>query len=89
MSIVSNTFGLGFAFLGGVFVPLDIFSDTLLIVSRFTPTYWYVTANNAIGELGKFSEMTAEIAQSFIIEGIYAIVLLAVGMLVNRMKARE
>lgn len=89
LSIVSNTFGLGFAFLGGVFVPMDIFSDTLLIVSRFTPTYWYVTANDAIGEIQKFSEMTPKIAQSFIIEGIYAVVLLAVGMLVNRMKARE
>lgn len=89
LSIFSNTFGLGFSFLGGVFVPMDIFSDTLMVVSRFTPTYWYETANDAIEEIQHISEMTPKIAQSFVIEGIYAISLLAVGMLINRMKARE
>lgn len=89
LSIVSNTFGLGFSFLGGVFVPMEIFSDTLLVVSKFTPTYWYVFANDAISELQGFSEMTGKLAQSFAIEGIYAVVLLAVGLLINRMKARR
>ena len=89
LSIFSNTFGLGFAFLGGVFVPMDIFSDALMVVSRFTPTYWYVTANDAIEEIQHISEMTPKIAQAFVIEGFYAISLLAVGMLINRMKARE
>ena len=89
LNIFSNIFGLGFAFLGGVFVPMDIFSDALLVVSKFTPTYWYVAANDAIEEIQHIPEMTPKVAQAFVIEGIYAISLLAVGMLLNRMKARE
>ena len=86
---VSNVFGLGFAFLGGVFVPMEIFSDALLTVSKFTPTYWYVTANNAIDKVESFSDITVEIWQSFAIEGIFAVALLAFGLMLNRMKARE
>ena len=70
-------------------MPMDIFSDALLVVSKFTPTYWYVAANDAIEEIQHIPEMTPKVAQAFVIEGIYAISLLAVGMLLNRMKARE
>ncbi len=89
LSAVSNVFGLGFSFLGGVFVPMEIFSDGLLVVSKFTPTYWYVIANDAIDKVGGFADVPVEIWQSFAMEGIFAVAFLALGMLLNRMKARE
>lgn len=48
ISMVSNVVGLSFSFLGGVFVPMDIFSDTILTIAKFTPTYWYVIASEKI-----------------------------------------
>lgn len=89
LDIVSNTFGLGFAFLGGVFVPMEMFRSGLLVVSRFTPTYWYVTANDAIAQMTEVSEVLGIIRQSVIIQLVYALALLSVGLLLNRMKARE
>lgn len=48
ISMVSNVISLTFSFLGGVFVPMEIFGDTLLTVSKYLPTYWYVTACDQI-----------------------------------------
>lgn len=48
INMVSNVVSLSFAFLGGVFVPMEIFSDTILTISKFTPTYWYVIASDKI-----------------------------------------
>lgn len=87
--IVSNTLGLGFAFLGGVFVPMEIFRSGLLVISRFTPTYWYVVANDAIAQMTSVSEVSGTVCQSLIIEFVYALAVLSLGLLINRTKARE
>lgn len=87
--IVSNILGLGFAFLGGVFVPMEIFRSGLLVISRFTPTYWYVVANDAIAQMTSVSEVSGTVCQSLIIEFVYALAVLSLGLLINRMKARE
>lgn len=42
ISAVSNVVGLGFCFLGGVFVPLEYLGTGVLKISRFLPSYWYV-----------------------------------------------
>lgn len=89
IDIMTNTLGLGFAFLGGVFVPMEIFRSGLLVISRFTPTYWYVVANDAIAQMTSVSEVSGTICQSLIIEFVYALAVLSLGLLINRMKARE
>ena len=89
LSMVSNVFGLSLAFLGGVFVSLDIFGKSVLNVSRFLPTYWYVISNDAIQKTTQFSNFSVDIQHGFAIQGIYCIVILLAGMLVNRMKAKE
>lgn len=43
-----NVVSMGLAFIGGVFVPLEVLSNNMLKLSKITPTYWYVVANNAI-----------------------------------------
>ena len=89
LNMVSNVCSLTLAFLGGIFVPLDIFGENVLKVSKFIPTYWYVTANDAIAHVTKFSEITDPIWHGFAIQGIYAVALLTLGMLINRIRARE
>lgn len=51
VNIVANIVGLGISFLGGVFVPQYMLSDSVLAVGKFLPTYWYIRANNMLGGL--------------------------------------
>ena len=48
MGSFANVVSLGFSFLGGIFVPLELLGDTMKNIARFTPTYWYIQANNDI-----------------------------------------
>jgi ABC-2 type transport system permease protein len=48
MSAVANVFALGPSFISGVFVPQALLGDNVLTIASFTPTYWYVKANNEI-----------------------------------------
>lgn len=52
LSAIANVIGLGSAFLSGAFVPQELMNHTVLKIASFTPTYWYVTANNRIAGLG-------------------------------------
>ncbi|MDO9490629.1 ABC transporter permease [Acetobacterium sp.] len=48
MSAVANVFALGTSFISGVFVPQELLGDNVLTIASFTPTYWYIKANNEI-----------------------------------------
>ncbi len=43
---------LALAFLGGAFMPQSILGESVLKLSRITPTYWYVRANDRLSEQG-------------------------------------
>lgn len=51
VSAISTAISLGMAFISGVFVPQEILGDSVLKIASFTPSYWYVRANNAIIQL--------------------------------------
>lgn len=51
---ISNALTLGLCFISGVFVPMEFLGDTVLKIASFTPTYWFVKANNQIAELTQF-----------------------------------
>lgn len=77
ISMLSNIIGLGMSFLGGIFVPLEVFSKGVLAVSRFIPTYWYVQALEAIEDDLAFSKFAPYLG----IELLYAVVFFALAML--------
>lgn len=54
ISAITNVVVLGSSFLSGVFVPADLLGSTALRLGSFTPTYWYVKANNQIAQLTHF-----------------------------------
>lgn len=47
-SVMGNVISLGMAFLCGVFVPMELLSDTVIKIAHFLPAYWYVVAIKAI-----------------------------------------
>ncbi len=84
---VSNVVALGTCFISGVFVPQDILGSFVLGIAKFTPTYWYVRANNKIGTITAFTtENMKEIFSYMIVVAGFAVVMLAISFIVIRRK---
>jgi ABC-2 type transport system permease protein len=85
--MVTNTVGLGMSFLGGIFVPREILGESVLNVSRFLPTYWYVNAVDAIQNVGSNHSLMRDIQISIGIEAIFAIAIFAVALVATRARS--
>ncbi|MFQ9923006.1 MAG: ABC transporter permease [Beduini sp.] len=83
LSAITNILGLGMTFLGGAFVPQKLISDSVLAISRFTPTYWYVLANDKLVDL---SQPTLEIFQYIGIQSLFAVACFILSMVVYKNK---
>lgn len=55
ISALGNIVPLGCSFLGGVFVPQYVLSDTVRTISIFNPSFWFVEANDTIASLKVFN----------------------------------
>ncbi|MEK6265479.1 MAG: ABC transporter permease [Clostridium sp.] len=86
-SAITNVLTLGFSFISGVFVPQAFLSDSALTIASFTPTYWYVKANNVIGTLSNFSfDNLSEVFSYMLIELGFAIAIFSVALVVSKQK---
>ena len=82
---VANVAGLGLCFMGGVFVPLEMFSDSLLAVARFLPTYWNVTVLGHIAVLTSFEPSSLlPIWQAMLIQLAFAAAFFCVMLVVSK-----
>lgn len=84
-SAVANVLALGFSFISGVFVPQQFLSDKAIAIASFTPTYWYVKANNIIGALSNFSfDNLLPIFTYMLIELGFALAIFSVALVVSK-----
>ena len=88
LNIMSNVFSLSFSFLGGVFVPLGMMSDSVKKVSKFIPSYWYEVANEEIQKVTALSK-AGKVWQSCLIVALFSLSFFSAGLLVKRMKQRS
>ncbi|MDF1495425.1 ABC transporter permease [Caproiciproducens sp. CPB-2] len=87
ISAVCNVVSLGPCFISGVFVPQELLNSTVLKIASFTPTYWYVKANNRISSLASFSfSSLSEVYTAMLIEAGFAVAFFAVSMVVGKKK---
>lgn len=87
ISAVCNVVTLGPCFISGVFVPQEFLNSTVLKIASFTPTYWYVKANNQISSLASFSfSSLSETYTAMLIEAGFAVAFFAVSMVVGKKK---
>lgn len=77
ISMLSNIIGLGFSFLGGVFVPIELLGDGIIKIAHFLPSYWYVITKRSIFNLGNGSTYT-EIMQGMGIMLAFAVAIFTV-----------
>jgi len=87
ISAVCNVVTLGPCFISGVFVPQELLSDTVLKIASFTPTYWYVKANNQIASMTNISTSNLQqIFYYFLIEFGFALAFFAVSLAIGKKK---
>ena len=88
LDLIANIVGLAFSFLGGVFVPMEVMNETVVQVAKFIPSYWYNNANDKIWKITSFAD-AGDIYKNYLIMGIFAVAILAVAMVINKVKARR
>lgn len=87
MSAIANVFSLGTCFIGGVFVPQSLLGENVLTIASFTPTYWYVKANNEISAAVSFNaESLTSIFTSMLLVLTFGIAVFAVTLVIIKQK---
>jgi len=87
---VANVLTLGMSFISGVFVPQAILGKTVLTIAQFTPAFWFVKANIAIGAQSGFSGPgLQEIGVAMLVQMGFAVGFLAVASVVILRKRQE
>lgn len=87
---VNNVVTLGLCFISGVFVPMELIADSVLRIASFTPTYWFVKANNQIAKLTHFDFANLEpIFTSMLIQICFALAFFAAALVANKKRRFE
>lgn len=86
INMISNILSLGFAFIGGEFVPQYVLGPEVLSVAKFTPTYWFVYVNNMTHSMGMVTYDMGEVKKAFLIQGIFILVFIVGSQAVGRIR---
>jgi ABC-2 type transport system permease protein len=87
---VSNVLTLGLAFISGVFVPAELLGSLVLKVASFTPTYWYVAANNRIAALASFNYASLQpVFSAMLIQAGFALAFIAIALVLGKKRRLE
>lgn len=83
---IVNVLALGLSFISGVFVPQFLLGETVLNIAKFTPTYWYIRANNLINQINPASGFNfGNISAEILVQLAFAIGLFVVaGVVIHR-----
>lgn len=86
ISGISNAFSLGFAFLGGIFVPISVLPDFIKKIGIINPAYWFTTGNESIVMLSENNHDIGKIYFSFAVILLFAFVFFMLGLFLQRKK---
>lgn len=87
LNMASNIIGLGLSFLGGIFVPLEYMSGSVLRFSKLLPTYWYVKTNQTIDTFNSGREQYAVIFRNLGIELVFAVIIFGAAIWLSRSRS--
>ena len=87
ISAVCNVVTLGPCFISGVFVPQSMLNGTVLKIASFTPTYWFVKANDKITSLLVFnSSSLSPVYTCMLVELLFTAAFFALALAVGKRK---
>lgn len=82
-----NVVALGTSFLGGVFVPIEVFGSTMKNVAKYMPTYWYISGVNDIVKVDTLTgDIVKKIFASMGVQLLYAVAFMCVAAAIIRRK---
>lgn len=85
LSAICNVVSLGPSFISGVFVPQEFLGANVLKIASFTPTYWFVKANDVISDLTTFDFTHLQpVMYYMLIEIGFAVAFLSVALVINK-----
>ncbi len=84
VNIFVNAFGLGSAFICGVFVPRQFLADGVIAAGRFFPAYWYVNNEEAASNLSAAS--ASSIVLNFTIQLMFALAFMVLAIVISSKK---
>ena len=84
LNLITQVLSIGMSFICGVFIPMNMLSDSVLSIARFLPAYWYIKANNMIADISPYSR--DEIMMCYVIQILYAVALLLLTLLVRKVR---
>ncbi|SHO48408.1 ABC transporter permease [Anaerocolumna xylanovorans] len=87
MNMAANVISLGLSFLGGIFVPLEYMSKSVVQFSKVLPTYWYVVNNEAIDSFVNTTKQYHTILRNFGIELIFAVLFFVIALYLSKSRA--
>lgn len=87
VNIFVNAFGLGSAFICGVFVPRQFLADGVIAAGRFFPAYWYVNNEEAASNLSAAS--ASSIVLNFTIQLMFALAFMVLAIVISSKKRTE
>ena len=87
---MANVLSLGFCFLGGIFVPLEMLTGVVRRIGQFFPTYWYAQNISILS----FNETLTESLKTALFQGmgiqiLFALACVAVALAIGRAKRQE
>jgi len=90
VNAVANVVTLGSSFLSGVFVPRFLLDERLLRVASYFPTYWYVLANERLGEMTVFNwDSLSEVVGYMLIQLGFAAAFAIAALVAGKYKQRQ
>lgn len=82
---IVNVVSLGGAFLGGAFVPQSMISSSILKISSFLPTFWYVKVNDTIASIHDLTMNEYKEIFSYIgIEALFLMTFVCIALLIMK-----
>jgi len=88
LNMLVNIIGLGFSFLGGVFVEQELLSSKILPVAKLLPSYWYIQNNDMIFQNLSLSQaQTQTFLRNCLLQIVFAFAVSAAAILVSKQKA--
>lgn len=85
ISAVCNVVALGLSFISGAFVPQELIGEPVLKIASFSPSYWYIKANDTIAGLTQFDYAHLRpVLSDMLIVVCFSAAFLAVAMVVGK-----
>lgn len=85
ISMIANIVGLGFCFLGGVFVPIELMGEGVIKVAHFLPSYWYIMSGKFINNMNTGDNLI-QLFEYMGVQLIFAAALFTAGAVVIKVK---